>query len=242
MPEGTRAVGRTIYFKLPGQAQPTLRAAPEQADNSPHTSIQLTTHPLDPSVHLKYDEGMTEAVRVLEFESGAEWEAWLEKHHADEPEAWLRIAKRNATLPGLTIEDALDGALCFGWIDGQRRANDAASFLQRYCPRRKTSSWSRINVEKFEALSASGRVRPAGHAEVAAAQADGRWAAAYASQRTAEVPEDLTVALAKHPRAAEAFNALSRSQRYAVILDLLKARSPERREMLLTRAISNLEA
>ena len=178
---------------------------------------------------------------MLEFTSGAEWESWLETHHADAPEAWLRIAKSNSKVAGLSIEEALDGALCFGWIDGQRRANDADSFLQRYCPRRKTSSWSQIKVGKFEALAAAGRVRPAGFAEVEAAKADGRWETAYESQRTAEVPSDLAAALAASPHAARAFETLGRSERYAVILGLLKARTPERRDTVLTQAIAKLE-
>ncbi len=115
---------------------------------------------------------------VLEFVTVDEWESWLGQHHSDAPDAWLRIARRNSSVPGLSIEDALDGALCFGWIDGQRRSNDADSFLQRYSPRRRTSSWSRINVDKFGALAAAGRVRPAGYAQRDAAVADGRWDAA----------------------------------------------------------------
>ncbi|WP_336671298.1 YdeI/OmpD-associated family protein [Tsukamurella sp. USMM236] len=179
---------------------------------------------------------------VLEFVTVDEWERWLENHHADAGEAWLRIARRGSAVPGLTIEDALDGALCFGWIDGQRRSNDADSFLQRYSPRRRTSSWSRINVEKFEALAAAGRVRPAGYAQRDAARADGRWDAAYASQRTAETPPDLKAALAENPAAAAAFEALSRSDRYAVILTLLKARTPQRRAELVARAVADLNA
>lgn len=179
---------------------------------------------------------------VLEFVTVDEWERWLENHHADAGEAWLRIARRGSAVPGLTIEDALDGALCFGWIDGQRRSNDADSFLQRYSPRRRTSSWSRINVEKFEALAAAGRVRPAGYAQRDAARADGRWDAAYESQRTAETPPDLKAALAVNPAAAAAFEALSRSDRYAVILTLLKARTPQRRAELIARAVADLNA
>ncbi|MGC5024929.1 YdeI/OmpD-associated family protein [Tsukamurella sp. DT100] len=178
----------------------------------------------------------------LEFVTVDEWERWLENHHADAGEVWLRIARRNSAVPGLTIEDALDGALCFGWIDGQRKSNDAESFLQRYSPRRRTSSWSRINVEKFEALAAAGRVRPAGYAQRDAAQADGRWDAAYESQRTAETPPDLRAALAENPTAATAFEAMSRSDRYAVILPLLKARTPQRRAELVARAVAELTA
>lgn len=181
-------------------------------------------------------------VVILEFTTGEEWEAWLERHHADAAEAWLRIGKAGSKVPGLSIGDALDGALCFGWIDGQRRGNDGDSFLQRYSPRRRTSSWSAINVSKFDALAAADRVRPAGFAAVDEAKADGRWDAAYASQRTAEVPADLVAALAEDPRAAAAFESLSRSERYAVILRLLKARTPERRAEILARAVADLSA
>ena len=181
-------------------------------------------------------------MKVLEFATAGEWESWLEDHHADAGEAWLRIARRNSKVPGLTIEDALDGALCFGWIDGQRKSNDADSFLQRYSPRRRTSSWSAINVAKFETLAAAGRVRQAGYAQRDVARADGRWDAAYESQRTAETPPDLAAALAENPGAAAAFEAMSRSDRYAVILPLLKARTPQRRAERVARAVADLGA
>ncbi|RBP66205.1 uncharacterized protein YdeI (YjbR/CyaY-like superfamily) [Brevibacterium sanguinis] len=179
---------------------------------------------------------------ILTFVDGAEWESWLEHHHATESEAWLRIAKRRSPVPGISISAALDGALCFGWIDGQRRANDADSFLQRYSPRRPRSSWSKINVTRFEILEREGRVRPAGATEAAAARADGRWAAAYESQRTATVPDDLSAELVAHPRALVAFDRLDRTSRYAVILDLLRARTPQRRRALLSRHIARLES
>lgn len=179
---------------------------------------------------------------ILDFADAGAWEAWLEDHHRDTAEAWLRIVKRRANAPGLSIEEALDGALCFGWIDGQRRSCDDVSFLQRYSPRRATSSWSQVNVEKFETLLAAGRVRPAGLAAVEAAKADGRWEQAYASQRSAEVPPDLAAALAENARAGAAFTQLGRSERYAIILPLLKARTAKRRADLLHRAIAMLEA
>jgi uncharacterized protein YdeI (YjbR/CyaY-like superfamily) len=180
-------------------------------------------------------------VDLLEFPDAAAWEAWLAVHHADASEAWLRIAKRGSGIATVPINDALDVALCWGWIDGQRKSLDAVSFRQRYCPRRPRSSWSQVNVAKVEALTAAGRMRPPGLAEVTAAQADGRWAAAYASQRTAEVPSDLAAALAAHPRAAAAFDGLGRSERYQVILALLKTRTEEGRTRVLTRAIERLE-
>ena len=155
-------------------------------------------------------------------------------------EAWLRIGKRHSGAALLTITDALDVALCFGWIDGQRKANDEVSFLQRYCRRRPGSSWSKINVGKVEVLTAAGRMRPSGLAEVEAAKADGRWAAAYESQRTAEVPPDLATALSANARAKGAFERLGGSDRYAVILRLLKARSPQTRARLLAQSIETL--
>jgi uncharacterized protein YdeI (YjbR/CyaY-like superfamily) len=181
------------------------------------------------------------AENLLEFRDVDAWEPWLAEHHADTSEAWLRIAKRGSQVETLAIGDALDVALCWGWIDGQRRSHDAASFAQRYCPRRPRSSWSQVNVAKVEALTAAGRMRPPGLAQVAAAQRDGRWAAAYASQRTAEVPPDLAAALAASPRAAAAFAGLGRSDRYQVILALLKSRTVAGRTRAVTRAVERLE-
>jgi len=181
-------------------------------------------------------------VDLLEFDSAAAWESWLAANHADHTEAWLRIGKKHAGMTRLTITDALDVALCFGWIDGQRRRYDDVSFLQRYSRRRPRSSWSQINVAKVEALTAAGRMQPAGLAEVAAAEADGRWEAAYESQRTATVPPDLAAALATDARASAAFERLGKSERYAVILPVLKARTPETRAQAVARAIAALTA
>ena len=177
---------------------------------------------------------------VLEFPDAAAWESWLAARHGERREAWLRIAKRHSGLALITIGEALDVALCFGWIDGRRRAHDAGSFLQRYSRRRPGSSWSKVNVEKVEALTAAGRMRPTGLAEVAAAKADGRWEGAYEPQRTAAVPPDLAAALAGDARASAAFERLGRSDRYAVMLPLLKARSPEARARALARALARL--
>jgi uncharacterized protein YdeI (YjbR/CyaY-like superfamily) len=179
-------------------------------------------------------------VDVLEFSDAAGWEAWLAAHHESRNEAWLRIGKRHAGIALIAITDALDVALCYGWIDGQRRAYDGESFLQRYSRRRPRSSWSQVNVAKVEALTAAGRMRSAGLAEVAAARADGRWDAAYERQSTAEAPPDLVAALAADPRARAAFDALGRSERYAVILPLLRARTPEARARTLARAVQQL--
>jgi uncharacterized protein YdeI (YjbR/CyaY-like superfamily) len=181
-------------------------------------------------------------VDVLDLPDAAGWETWLAEHHGQRAEAWLRIAKQRSGIASVTAVEALDVALCYGWIDGQRKANDEVSFLQRYSRRRSNSPWSKVNVAKVEALMAAGRMRPAGLAEVAAAKADGRWEAAYEPQRTATVPPDLAAALAGYPRANTAFERLGRSDRYAVILPLLKARTPQTRARILARAVARLAA
>ncbi|MDR7085812.1 uncharacterized protein YdeI (YjbR/CyaY-like superfamily) [Aeromicrobium panaciterrae] len=177
---------------------------------------------------------------VLDFPDADAWSAWLEQNREDHTEAWLRIAKKNSGLQTISISDALDVALTHGWIDGQRRSNDEVSFLQRYCPRRPTSSWSQVNVQKVEALTADGRMRPGGIAEVEKAKADGRWDAAYESQANAEPPPDLVAALEGNPKAKAAFEALGRTERYAIILQLLKARTSEGRAKILDREVSKL--
>jgi uncharacterized protein YdeI (YjbR/CyaY-like superfamily) len=169
-------------------------------------------------------------VGVLDLPDAARWEAWLAAEHEVRAEAWLRIARAHSGIVSVTPTEALDVALCFGWIDGLRRACDDVSFLQRYSRRRPGSSWSTANVAKAEALVAAGRMRAAGLAEVAAVKADGRWQAAYESQRAAAVPPDLTAALATDARAKAAFERLGKSGRYAVILPLLKARTANARE------------
>ena len=181
---------------------------------------------------------------VLDLPDGAAWEAWLEANHATAGEAWLRIAKKGSALPSLlprlSIGEALDGALCFGWIDGQRKGLDDVSFLQRYCPRRARSTWSQVNVEKVARLTEDGRMRPSGLAEVDAARADGRWDAAYERQSTAQVPDDLAAALSDAGRAGATFEALSRSERYAVMLPVLKATTPAARARQVARAVHQL--
>ncbi|MFB9717357.1 YdeI/OmpD-associated family protein [Planobispora longispora] len=179
---------------------------------------------------------------MMHFADAARWEAWLAEHHGDEGGVWLKIAKKGSPVAAVTIGQALDVALCYGWIDSQRKAHDEHCFLQRYSRRRKGSPWSRENVERVEALTAAGRMRPPGLAEVAAAQADGRWEAAYVAQRDATVPPDLAEALAARPEAAARFDALGKTDRYLVILSLLKARTPAGRAARLQKALADLLA
>ncbi len=181
-------------------------------------------------------------MEVLSFESGAQWEQWLETHHAQADGAWLKVGKKGSRRPAIGIGDAGDIALCFGWIDSVRKAFDDDCFLQRYSPRRPGGSWSRVNVERVEALTAAGRMRPAGLAEVEAAMADGRWAAAYESQANATVPADLAQALAADKAAGEHFARLGKTDRYAVILHLAKARTQKGRASRLDKMISELAA
>jgi uncharacterized protein YdeI (YjbR/CyaY-like superfamily) len=179
-------------------------------------------------------------MQTILFRDVIEWEAWLAERHASEPGVWLKIAKKGAADRSLTAAEAGEVALCYGWIDSQRKALDGEFFLQKYSPRRSGSSWSRINVERAEALIAAGRMREPGVAEIEAAKADGRWEAAYESQRTATVPADLTDALARDEQARAFFDSLGRTDRYAVILRLSKTRSPTGREAQLRRIVALL--
>lgn len=179
---------------------------------------------------------------VHSFRDAAEWESWLARHHDRPGGTWLKIAKKGSGETSVTVGEALDVALCYGWIDSQRRSHDQRHYLQRFSRRRPGSAWSRVNVDKVEALIAAGRVQPPGLAEIAAAQADGRWEAAYESQRTATAPPDLAAALARSEPARRAYERLDKTSRYAVILPLLKARTPEGRATRLRRAVEALEA
>jgi uncharacterized protein YdeI (YjbR/CyaY-like superfamily) len=181
-------------------------------------------------------------IEVISCADVDEWDRWLAEHGESRPSVWLKIAKKGSGAVAITVEQAGDVAICHGWIDGQRRSLDATHFLQRFSPRRPGSAWSLVNVERVEALETAGRMRPGGYAQVAAAKADGRWAAAYAPQRTAAVPDDLAAVLAANARARAAYEALSKSDRYGLFLPLLKARTPEARAKALIRAVATLEA
>jgi uncharacterized protein YdeI (YjbR/CyaY-like superfamily) len=177
---------------------------------------------------------------MMAFADAAQWESWLAENHDTEGCAWLKIARKGSAAELITIVQALEVALCYGWIDSQRKSHDAHCYLQRYSPRRAGSPWSRENVERVEMLTRTGRMQPSGLAEVAMAQADGRWAAAYAAQRNVAIPPDLAEILAANPRAAERFDALGKTARYLLILPVLKARTPASRARCAARAIASL--
>jgi uncharacterized protein YdeI (YjbR/CyaY-like superfamily) len=175
------------------------------------------------------------------FVSPAAFEAWLEEGHGDSDGLWLKIAKKGSGVASVSYAEALEVALCFGWIDSQKRGFDEKHFLQRFTPRRPRGRWSRINRDKAEALIAAGKMRPAGLAEVEAAKADGRWNAAYAGQRTAEVPDDLQRELDRSAAAREFFAGLDSANRYAIVYRLDEAKKPETRERRLRKFVAMLE-
>ena len=182
-----------------------------------------------------------EELPILLFATPPELEAWLEESHTESPGIWLKIAKKGIEPPSVTYAEALELALCFGWIDSQKRGFDESHFLQRFTPRRPRGRWSRINREKAEALLAAGAVRPAGLAEIEAAKADGRWEAAYEGARTAKVPDDLQRELDASPAAAEFFATLDGANRYAILYRLGEARKPETRQKRLRKFVAMLE-
>ncbi len=184
---------------------------------------------------------MADDLPTLLFASPAELEAWLDDNHAVVEGIWLKIAKKGSGVESVTYAEALELALCFGWIDSQKRGFDERHFLQRFTPRRPRGKWSRINREKAEGLIAAGAMRPAGLAEVEAAKADGRWEAAYAGQRTAEVPADLRRELDRNETARAFFAALDSANRYAIIYRLGEAKKPETRARRLRKFVGMLE-
>ncbi|RJS22591.1 OmdA domain containing protein [Corallococcus sp. H22C18031201] len=179
---------------------------------------------------------------VIAFRDAKAFEVWLERHAADPVGVWLKLAKKGSGIPSLTDDEAVDVGLCFGWISGLRKSLDATHYLQKYVPRRPRSRWSQVNVAKVAALTRAGRMRPSGQAEVDAAKADGRWAAAYESQRDASVPPDLAEALRTSPRATKTFKALGKTRQYALILRLLTARTATGRATQLRKVMDTLEA
>lgn len=184
---------------------------------------------------------MIDDLPVRLFASPRELEDWLERNSAGSEGLWLKIARKGSGVASVTYAEALELALCFGWIDSQKRGLDEMHFLQRFTPRRPRGRWSKVNREKAEALIDSGAMRPAGLAEVEAAKADGRWDAAYAGQRTAQIPEDLQRELDRNDAAREFFATLDSANRYAIIYRLDDAKRAETRERRLRKFVGMLE-
>lgn len=168
------------------------------------------------------------------------WRSWLERQHASSPGVWLVLHKKGGSVTQLTYEDALQEALCYGWIDGQVSRRDEQSYRQRFTPRRRGSAWSRTNVERVDALIAAGLMQPAGLAEVEAAQADGRWGKAYAGQASAELPDDLATAIAAVPAAQAMLDKLDSANRYALIYRVNDAKRADTRERRIRQFVAML--
>jgi uncharacterized protein YdeI (YjbR/CyaY-like superfamily) len=174
------------------------------------------------------------------FKNAKAFETWLKKHHATSDGLWLKIAKRGAAEPSVTYPEAVDIALCWGWIDGQKKSFDDQHFLQRFTPRRARSVWSKINVDKVAALIEAGRMQAPGLAQVEAAKADGRWAQAYDGARTSTVPADLQAALDTEPRAKAFFATVNAANRYAVLWRIQTAVRPETRAKRIEQLVAML--
>ena len=178
---------------------------------------------------------------IVLFADRAAFREWLGAHHAERPGLWLRIAKGASPLRSVTYDEALDVALCFGWIDGQKRSHDAESFLQKFTPRQKRSPWSKRNRERVERLTAAGEMHAAGLAAVDAARADGRWDRAYDSPGTMTVPADLQAALDAHPDARAFFETLKGANRYAILYRVQTAIKPETRARRIAEFVAMLQ-
>lgn len=174
------------------------------------------------------------------FKSAKAFEAWLKKNHATSDGLWLKIAKRGSNEPSVTYPEAVEIALCWGWIDGQKKSLDDQHYLQRFTPRRARSVWSKINVEKVQALIDAGRMQAPGEAQVEAAKADGRWARAYDGARTSTVPEDLQAALEAEPAAKTFFASINASNRYAILWRIQTAAKAETRARRIAQLVAML--
>ena len=182
----------------------------------------------------------TQELPIAYFESAEAWEAWLADQHAAAPGVWLKLAKKGSGVDSVSYSEAVDVALCYGWIDSQGRSLDEAFYLQRFTPRKARSRWSRINRERATTLMEQGRMKPAGLREVERAREDGRWDRAYEPQSTAAVPEDLRQELDRNPRAREFFEGLTASQRYAFLYRIQDAKRPETRARRIEQYVALL--
>lgn len=178
---------------------------------------------------------------TLLFKDSDEWQQWLAKNYQNQTGIWLKIAKKASGNRSVSSQEALDLALCFGWIDGQRKAFDAQYFLQKYTPRRKSSLWSKINIAKVKKLIAEGKMQKSGLTEVKKAKDDGRWAAAYDSAKTMSVPEDFQTTLNKSPKAKKFYETLNKTNTYAFCWRIQTAKKPETRKARIEKFISMLE-
>ncbi len=177
---------------------------------------------------------------TIAFPSPETWEQWLAENHAASPGLWLKLAKKDSGIASVSYDEALEIALCYGWIDGQKDKFDGSYWLQRFSPRRAKSKWSKINRERAERLITEGKMKPAGLREVERARADGRWDAAYDSPRNMAVPDDLRLALKKNEKAQEFFETLDSRNRYAILYRIQDAKKPETRARRIEQFVAML--
>lgn len=177
---------------------------------------------------------------VIHFASTKGWEAWLKKNHTTSGGLWIKLAKKSSGIASITYAEALDSALCYGWIDGVKGSLDESYWLQRFTPRKRGSKWSKINCGKAEELIANGRMTPAGLKEIDAAKADGRWERAYESHSTITVPDDLQQKLDENPKAKEFFAGIDRTNRFAILYRIHDAKKPETRARRIDTFIAML--
>lgn len=179
-------------------------------------------------------------VPIVLFETAQDWERWLKDNYAQATGLWLKHAKKASGLASVSYAEALDIALCYGWIDGQKQSYDAQYFLQKWTPRRAKSVWSKVNVDKVAGLIASGRMKPSGLAAVEAAKADGRWEQAYDSAQTMTMPEDFAAALEANPKAKEFYATLNKTNTYAMLWRIQTAKKPETRVARIEKFVAML--
>jgi uncharacterized protein YdeI (YjbR/CyaY-like superfamily) len=189
----------------------------------------------------KTSSGVGANVPVRAFKDAKAWESWLAKNQGDVKGVWMRLAKKSSGAKSITYPEALEIALCYGWIDAQKRGESESAWLQRFMPRAKKSVWSKINTEKALALIASGRMTAAGLDEVVRAKQDGRWEAAYEPASTAKIPADFEAELNKSPRARDFFKTISATNRYAILWRLQTAKKAETRTKRMRSFIEMLE-
>ncbi|SBT92040.1 Uncharacterized conserved protein YdeI, YjbR/CyaY-like superfamily, DUF1801 family [Streptomyces sp. DI166] len=187
-----------------------------------------------------FSTDVTQDLETVVFGTAEDFETWLANNHASSPGIWLKLRKKAPGVAALTYAQAVEVALCYGWIDGQKAKFDDQWWLQRFTPRTGRSKWSKINREKVAALIESGRMRPPGQAEIDRAKADGRWDAAYDSPSTAEVPDDLAAALDAEPAAAAFFATLNSQNRFAILHRVHDAKRPETRARRIEKFVAML--
>lgn len=183
----------------------------------------------------------SDKLETLAFADAARWEAWLAKHHARSPGIWLRIYKKPSGIASVTYAEALDAALAYGWIDGQKQRHDEASWLQRFTRRGARSAWSKLNTQRIERLIKAGKMHPAGLTVVKAAQGDGRWKVAYASPANAKPPQDFLARLNQNQQAKAFYKTLNKSNTYSIIYRLHSAKRPETRERRMHAILEMLQ-